>query len=583
MVLSPTVRVAGELLAPTWLNALIEVRVEREFQVPARCTLRFLDPGYVLVGSGKVHLGTEVVVSAGTDGAPELVDSEVTSIAVDQREGEQPELVVVAHDRSHRMGRGTRIKSHQSMTYSDMVRAAAAEHGLSAAVGATTPAFDYVMQADSDLGFVTELARRTGYDWWVDGRTLHFDRPATTHTVHLELGGELRSFSVRASGHHPDAVKVDGWDRSQQQLVEYDAVTPSVAVRSRSDLAGAAGSTTEAFSKATLNSAGLGATSVDEARDLAQSILDRGAASSVTVRGVSDGNGSIAPGAAVEVAGAGPLSGTYPVTKVEHVHRPRTGFVTRFFSGDRRPTSLVDSLAPGARPPLAGLRHGLYVAEVTSIQDPENRGRVKIRYPGVASSEESGWARLVAVGGGTDRGNVFVPEVQDEVLVAFEGGDPRQPVVIGGLHGAKSTIPPIEVADGKVQVRGMTSRLGHVVMLYDGADETDQAIGLVLAGAQHQIRLGKDKLDIAVPEGVPVNVTAGGSSLTIGKDGSIALKAPKVTIDAEEEIELTAPKINVTGNEQVNVQAADVYVGGATVSVEGDGDVSVKGGMVMIN
>jgi len=586
MPLSPVVHVNGSALAEHWLAALLDVRVEREFQIPSRCTLRFTDPGYVLTAAAEVHLGTTITVSVEEEGGPasELVHTEVTSIAVDQREGEQPELVVVAHDKSHRMGRGTQIKSYTSMTYSDIVARIVQSHGMTPVVDATSETFDYVLQTDSDQGFVTELARRTGYDWWVDGSRFHFVRPKSSATVRLELGQELRSFSVRASGHHPDKVKVDGWDRDQQLLVVGPSAASNPQIHSKSEFASIIDSASGAYAESTLFTAGLAAASVGEADQLAQALFDRGVASALTVRGVTDGDARIVPGVTVDVSSAGPLSGTYPITKVEHVHRPRTGFVTRFQSGDRRPTSLVDSLGRGSRPLLAEQKSGVYAAEVTNINDPENRGRIKVRFPGVSDAEESAWARLVAVGGGTERGNVFIPEVKDQVLVAFETGDPRQPVVIGGLHDAKAKIPQTEIVGGKVQVRGMTSRLGHVVMLYDGEDPSQQAIGLVLAGKEHMIRLGKDKLDIEVPEGVPINVKAGATSIAISDEGDMKLQAAgKITIQSEEKISLLAPKVEITGDNGFDVMAEDVSVSGNSVSVSGGDSVSIKAAMVAIN
>ena len=65
-------------------------------------------------------------------------------------------------------------------------------------------------------------------------------------------------------------------------------------------------------------------------------------------------------------------------------------------------------------------------------------------------------------------GSVMIPEVGDEVLVGFEHGDPRQPIILGGLFGNKSTIPDWTVKDGKVSSRRFTSRLGHVWELSDG-------------------------------------------------------------------------------------------------------------------
>jgi phage protein D/phage baseplate assembly protein gpV len=582
--LAPQVTFDGSPISSELQQALLEIRVERQFQVPGRVTIRFLDPGYVLAGASSVSFGTTIEVSDPADRGLVLISAEATSVAVEQPQGQQPELVVIGHDRSHRMGRATIVKSYLSMQYSDVVTKMATEVGLTAKVDSTSEVVDYLLQADSDLGLLTELAHRVGFDWWVDGTDLNFRKPASGGEVSLALGTDLLSFSARASGHHPDEVTVDGWDRSQQQQVTSTAQDPSRGVTASSTLADLASGTAKAFGSATLTTAGVAARNQAEATALSQAIYDRGRSCAVSARGVAPGNGNIKLGSTVRVSQAGPLAGTYPVTTVEHLYRPSAGYVTRFRSGDRRPTSLVDTL--GGRPAAGPAHHhqGVSVGIVTNINDPTNSGMVRVRYPGVSSNEETGWARLLAIGGGSSRGAVFVPEVDDEVLVAFEGGDPRQPVVIGGLFSSKAAIPENPVADGTVANRTFKSRLGHAITLMDGTEEAKQAIDLQLAGQQHTLHLGKDKLNISVPGSTPVTVAAGESTISIGQDGSMKLSAPNITIQATEQLKIQAPTVNVTADAQLSLEGqAQAALKGAEVQLQGEGPVTIAGATVAIN
>lgn len=582
--LSPAVKVAGQALNALWLGSILEIKVEREFQLPGRVTLRFADEGYELAETGLMTLGAELLV-IDPSGSPNLITAEITSISVEQRPGQQPDLVVVGHDKSHRLGRATRLKSYLSMSYSDVATSLAADAGLTAEVDSLSNQVDYVMQVDSDQGLLTELARRVGYDWWVDGTTLYFKKPAAGTQVRLTLGDDLKTFSVRASGHHPDVVTVDGWDRSQQQLVTGTASSASTGVASSSEFANLVATPSSAFGSATLLTVGIAAQSQTEATQLSQAIYDRAQSCAVTARGLTDGTGSIALGSTVVVSGAGPLSGSYPVTQVEHYYGPSTGYVTRFVAGDRRPTSLVDTLARGPSYGLPAHRQlGLTVGQVTNINDPNSTGRVKVRYPGASENDETGWARVVSVGGGVNRGTVFLPEVNDEVLVGFEGGDPRQPVVIGGLYGARSTIPSPNIQDGKVATRAFTSRLGHVINLLDGTEEAQQAIELSLAGGQHKVHLGKDQLNISVPAALPVNIVAGDSSVKFGQDGAITVSGPNVTIQATAELKLSAPTITVSADSALSLQGqANASLKGASIQVQAQTALVVAGEPVMIN
>jgi phage baseplate assembly protein gpV len=89
---------------------------------------------------------------------------------------------------------------------------------------------------------------------------------------------------------------------------------------------------------------------------------------------------------------------------------------------------------------------GVYVARVVDVKDPENLGRLKVR-----TSLEGGadaWARIAMLFAGDGRGGWFVPEIDAEVVVAFEAGDPRRPIVIGSLWKAGDRPPEsVRVAD----------------------------------------------------------------------------------------------------------------------------------------
>jgi hypothetical protein len=71
-------------------------------------------------------------------------------------------------------------------------------------------------------------------------------------------------------------------------------------------------------------------------------------------------------------------------------------------------------------------------AVVVDIVDPEAAGRIKVRFPWLRDDAEM-WARVALPLGGNRTGLWALPEVGDEVLVAFEHGDLRRPVVLGSL------------------------------------------------------------------------------------------------------------------------------------------------------
>jgi uncharacterized protein involved in type VI secretion and phage assembly len=437
---------------------------------------------------------------------------------------------------------------------------------------------EYLLQIESDFDLLSEIADRVGFDWWVDDSSLCFKPPAANPVVNLRVYEDLTTFSVRATGDFPDKVEVVGWDRKAQSAVSQIASSASEAVKATSQLASAVANPGTTFDPATYVTTSLAAQSQPEAAALSNAVLDRIVSATVEARGTLNASAQIAPGVTIQVGDGGPLNGSYRVTKVEHVYNSRRGFETSFVAGDRTPTSLVDVLGNGST--NGTFRHyGVVIGHVTNIKDPDKLGRVKVRFEGLSTKDESAWARLLVVGAGKGRGTVFVPELNDEVLVAFEGGDTRQPVVLGGLYGQKSTIPDYEIdSSGQVAARRTTSRLGHYIEYGDGSTDETAHIAMVLAGGKHRVRLGKDRVDVEVPAQTPIALKSGQSSITIDAQGALTISAQDVKINATNALKLSGATIEAEGKSQLKLSSnAATSLQGTTVDINGRATTTIKG------
>jgi uncharacterized protein involved in type VI secretion and phage assembly len=189
------------------------------------------------------------------------------------------------------------------------------------------------------------------------------------------------------------------------------------------------------------------------------------------------------------------------------------------------------------------------------------------------------------LGAGKKRGAVFVPEVGDEVLVGFENGDVRQPVVIGGLYGEKSAIPLWDVKEGKVSGRRITSRRGHYVELADGEQPTAQHILLMLEGEKHRLRLGADRFDLELPQGKPLSIKIGNSSIVIADNGDMTLESGgNINIKAKLKVAIEASSVEILGKSQVSIEAkGKAAFAGTQVAIDGKAQTAIKGGVVQIN
>ncbi|WP_238652820.1 phage baseplate assembly protein V [Paenibacillus piscarius] len=157
--------------------------------------------------------------------------------------------------------------------------------------------------------------------------------------------------------------------------------------------------------------------------------------------------------------------------------------------------------------------------------DQPGPGRVKVKIP-LMGMQESNWARMASWMAGKGRGAFCLPEVEDEVLVAFENGDVNRPYVIGSLWNGKD-VPPETNKDGKNNIRLFKSRSGHVLQFADTQGE--ESITLTSAKG-HVIRLD----DKGGAEQIRITDKSGKNRIILDT------KANKVTVSSGAELEITA-------------------------------------------
>lgn len=156
---------------------------------------------------------------------------------------------------------------------------------------------------------------------------------------------------------------------------------------------------------------------------------------------------------------------------------------------------------------------GVYVAIVTSNEDPDNLGKIKVVFPWMDNEVESHWARVATLYAGKDRGHYFIPEVDDEVLVVFEHGDPNHPYIVASLWNGKDELPEPGHPDGKNNHKVIETRCGHKLTF----DDTDGA---------EQISL----VDCSLNNSITIDVPSDNITI-LAKTGDIHIKAPAGSIN----------------------------------------------------
>jgi uncharacterized protein involved in type VI secretion and phage assembly len=588
---APRIKANGADLAPEWLDTLISLRIDRPIGIVGRATLRFRDPGYELTTRGLLKVGTEVAVSD-PSGDQDLFVGNVSGIGVEQSgDGDAvPELTVTVDDAAYALARSSNVKSYIKQKISDVLIDIAGRNGLRPQVTATSAQVPYLMQTGTDLAFLDDLVRRCGMVWWVAPaapKTLRVAKPDADarQVAELRLGEDLLRFSVRASGLPPSEVEVTAWDRATKKTIKGVSTNPPPATDKSELLRTVSAEGKKLNGQKKFRVADTLSATKEEADVIAASLFAEARSASVAVKGTTFANGAIDIGKTVKVEGAGPTGGTFLVTGVEHVY-DRRGFYTTFTAGPHRPVGLVDTLGPPAE--SGTTFHGMVIGIVTNNNDPESLGRVKVKFAGVDDQLESDWARVVTLGGGEQRGILFLPEVNDEVLVGFERGDTRAPVVLGGLFGSKAktpgTAPP--VANAKVEHRRITSRVGHVLELSDAAGKEHVLLQLGGSNPSHRLRIGHDRIDLEIAKGKPIKIGNGTASIELAANGDVIIKGAKVVIESTGTTDLKATGAlsakSTTGAAQVEGMTA-VVKGQASAEVSAGGAVTVKGATVAIN
>lgn len=198
-------------------------------------------------------------------------------------------------------------------------------------------------------------------------------------------------------------------------------------------------------------------------------------------------------------------------------------------------TGLMQAMSSETTHEAGGFVKGVALALVTQNQDEENLCRVKVSYPWHEQPRESYWARLAVPMAGQDRGLVMIPEIGDEVLVAFEREDLRFPYVLGALWNGKDK-PPIANEDGNNDKRLLQSRKKHTLLFDDGAT------GVVELAHEkgRKVRLDDDGFVVQDENGNVVKVDSNSGAMTIEAKGQLNIKGATITIEATGTLELKA-------------------------------------------
>lgn len=229
---------------------------------------------------------------------------------------------------------------------------------------------------------------------------------------------------------------------------------------------------------------------------------------------------------------------------------------------------------------------GLAVGIVTNINDPEKMGRVKVKFPWLDDAAESNWARVTGWYAGASRGTMYIPEIDDEVIVAFDNGDPNHPYVVGAVWNGKHKVPGPGNADGKNDHKWFKSRAGHDLEFLDsdGAEkirlvDCKAKNSFVMDTAADTITTEAQSGSITISACKTIQIDCVDFKITTSKDRGLTVGAShSVKVGASRSVTVSQGSFNESAGSSYSVTAASVSTSSSGHSSMGAGAMTMNSG-----
>jgi phage protein D len=548
------VLVSGATLDPKWRDSTLEVKVVDSLTLPDMALVRLSDPQGEAIDNHPLQLGKDLEIKVSEKGA-----QATTSIFKGQIAAVEPEFTakgciisVRAYDKAHKLNRVRKTRTFQQVSASDMVQKIAGEAGLQVEAESTTVVHEFFQQSnETDWDFLWRLALMHDFEVVVTDTKLNFRaaNEAKGAATQLTWQDNLISFRPRMTGvQQPQTVNIRAWDPKSKQAITGTASSPQTSSQAgvqRSQVANDLGGGTTAIADRVAANNG-------EANELAKATLQRMADAFFEADGVAFGTPKITAGSKVEVKGVGSkFGGTYTVTSSTHSYRGTTGYQTSFQISGRSSRTLLELMRP---PKERDWSASLVVGVVTNNNDPEQMGRVRVKYPSLSDSEESAWARVATPSTGNARGLLMLPQPNEEVIVGFEHGDTRRPIVVGSVFNGRDK-PGTDLYQNR-----------------------DGSFALLSNEKIHQH--SKKDFEIKSDQNMTVEITQDEKhtvkgSYTHETTGTGKLKAQSYTVEAGTTMTVKGASVTVEASAALTLK-------GATVDIQGSGPVNIKGAIINI-
>jgi len=246
------------------------------------------------------------------------------------------------------------------------------------------------------------------------------------------------------------------------------------------------------------------------------------------------------------------FGGEFTISSSTHSYHGHRGYQTQFQISGRSARTLTELVRPPANRDWTA---SIVVGVVTNNNDPEQRGRVRVKYPSLSDSEESAWAPVATVSSGNARGLLMLPQVDEEVVIGFEHGDSRRPIVLGSTFNGKDK-PGADL---------LQNRDGSFALLSNEKIHQHSKKDFEIKSDQNMVVEIKQDEKHTVKGGYTHETTGSGKlkaqQYTVEAGSSMTVKGVSVTVEASASLTLKGATVDIQGSGPVNIKGAIINIG----------------------
>lgn len=474
-------------------------------------------------------------------------------------------LILDCKDEAVKMTIGRKSKYFYESKDSEIFEELIDKYGLEKDVEATNHShLELVQYNASDWDFMLSRVQANGKLCFVDDGKITIAKPdvSQSEVETVTFGATLLDFDAEIDARHQiQKVSSYGWNYSDQELLEIEASDPSISLNgnlSPSDL-----NSTIGLENLELRHGG--AVTDTELQDWADAKWLFQQLAKVRGRVKFQGIPTVKPNTILKLEGVGDrFNGNAYITAVSHVITEGNWTVNAQFGLNPEWFSETFEIsaqpASGLLPAISGLQIGI-VSQLE--EDPDGEERILVQIPIINNEEQGIWCRLASLDAGENRGAVFRPEIEDEVIVGFINEDPNDAVVLGMLHSSAKP-SPITASDDNHE-KGFVTRSEMKVVFDDDKKSIE-----ISTPAGKAITLDEDAGTIVIEDD-------NSNIITIDSNGIIMESAGNIELKASGDVSIEGTNVSITANAEFKAE------GSAGAEVSTSAIAVLKGSLVQIN